>query len=494
VSRPEAAARSVETSRHDALAPVPPQRLQSAAVAACRLPQDRARDTRLKRDVALKVLPASVSLDADRLSRFVREAQLLASLNHPHIVTIHSVEEADGVHFLTMELVQGQPLDRIIAAGALPVSRLIDLATAIADALVAAHAKGIVHRDLKPANVMLSDDGRIKVVDFGLATEMQPGDSMASSPMPVEPTQPGVAGGAPSTSPGSTITMAGQTRLGAPIGTPAYMSPEQVVGRRVDHRADVFSFGVILYELACGRRPFAGTSHDELGSAILHHTPAPIADVRTDLPDELVRLIWRCLEKDPERRLQTASEIRAALRELAPRSHTAFSTSDPERSSTRARIGAPRSASGLAIAVLPFSDLSATKDHEYLCEGMAEEIMSALFRVPGIQVASRTAAFRARREGKELAAIGEALSVSHILDGSVRTSGTRLRLTAQLTDVASGFQTWSERFDREAVDVFAVQDEIASGVVEAVKAELADGTSAVRAGRAVRTSRPTAPI
>jgi eukaryotic-like serine/threonine-protein kinase len=421
----------------------------------------RARDTRLKRDVALKVLPASVALDANRLARFAREAQLLASLNHPHIVTIHSVEEVEGVPFLTMELVHGLPLNRIIEAGRLPISRLIDVATAIADALVAAHAKGIVHRDLKPANVMLSDDGRVKVVDFGLATEMPPADSIESTPAPAESSGAGGAGDTTSSlSPGSTVTMTGHTGLGGAIGTPAYMSPEQVMRRRVDHRADIFSFGVILYELACGRRPFGGTSQGELAAAILHDTPAAMTDVRADLPDDLGRLIAHCLEKDPQRRVQTAREVLVALRDLARRPSTA----------------------GLSIAVLPFADLSATKDQEYLCEGMAEEIMNALFRVPGIQVASRTAAFRARREGKALAEIAEALEVSHVLDGSVRTSGSRLRATAQLTAVASGYHVWSERFDREAADVFAVQDEIAAGVVEAVKAQLAEGTPrAVRA-------------
>lgn len=418
----------------------------------------RARDVRLQREVALKVLPASVAGDPDRLARFVREAQLLASLNHPHIVTIHSVEDVDGVPFLTMELVQGRPLDRVIAAGPVPIARLIDIATAVAEALVAAHAKGIVHRDLKPANVMLSDDGRVKVLDFGLAIDLLSADPVATAEMPT--THDAAAPAAASSSTESTQTFAGQANPGGAIGTPAYMSPEQVARRPVDHRADLFAFGTILHELACGRRPFAGASQAELASAILHDPPAAIVHSRSDLPDDLVRLIGHCLEKDPKRRVQTAAEVLSTLRALARRPSTV----------------------GLAIAVLPFSDLSATKDQQYLCEGMAEEIMNALFRVPGIRVASRTAAFRARREGKELAAIAEALDVSHVLDGSVRTSGSRLRATAQLTAVASGYQVWSERFDREATDIFTVQDDIAVGVVEAVKAQLVEGSPrAVRA-------------
>lgn len=421
----------------------------------------RALDPRLQRDVALKVLPAAVALDPGRLARFRREAQLLASLNHPHIVTIHSVEEVEGVPFLTMELVRGQSLDRIIAAGQLSVGRLLDVAAAIADALVAAHAGGIVHRDLKPANVMLTDDGRVKVLDFGLAIELLPVDptemttTAHSAATPDAPTQP-----AAGRSSESTLTLAGFTGRGGAIGTPAYMSPEQVARRAVDHRADLFALGVVLYELACGRRPFEGSTRNELAAAILYDSPPAMADARADLPEGLVRLIGRCLEKDPQRRVQTAQEVLAVLRNLARRP----------------------SNTGLAIAVLPFSDLSATKDQEYLCEGMAEEIMNALFRIPGIRVSSRTAAFRARREGKALQEIAEALEVSHVLDGSVRTSGSRLRATAQLTAVASGYQVWSERFDREAADVFAVQDEIAAGVVEAVKARLVEGTP-----RAVRT-------
>ncbi len=212
----------------------------------------RATDTKLGRDVALKVLPVEMASDPERLARFRREARTVAALNHPHIVTIFSVEEAEGIHFLTMELVEGQTLDRLIPVTGLSGDRIADVASALAEALAAAHEKGIVHRDLKPANVMVTNDGRVKVLDFGLAKE-------------VRESEPNDA----------TMTSAGRTAVGIVMGTPAYMSPEQIAGRALDHRTDIFSLGIILYEMASGRRPFQGASSAELASAILRDTPRP---------------------------------------------------------------------------------------------------------------------------------------------------------------------------------------------------------------------------
>src|SRR5882757_8312047 len=227
----------------------------------------RAQDAKLGRDVALKVLPAEMAHDPERLARFGREAKALAQLDHPNIVTIHSVEECDDTHFLTMQLVDGLPLDRLIPQGGLPVEQIVEIASALADALAAAHEKGIVHRDLKPANVMVSTEGRVKVLDFGLAKDV----------------------GA-ETSDGATQTSAGLTQAGIVMGTPAYMSPEQISGRALDHRTDIFSLGVILHEMATGRRPFEGTSSAELVSSILRDRPPLVTDVRADLPDDLPRV------------------------------------------------------------------------------------------------------------------------------------------------------------------------------------------------------------
>ena len=260
----------------------------------------RARDTRLGRDVAIKVLPADVARDTTRLDRFRREAKALAAIDHSNIVTVFSVEEASSsagpeiLHFLTMQLIEGQSLDQVITEGGLPLERMLAIAAAIADALGAAHDKGIVHRDLKPANVMVAADGRVKVLDFGLAKDVRASD-------PTDATLPSV----------------GHTEYGVVMGTPAYMSPEQVAGRAVDHRSDIFSLGILLYQMASGQRPFEGASSVELASAILRDTPPLITDVRSDLPPDLARLIRRCLEKDPSQRIQTARDVANECRDLS---------------------------------------------------------------------------------------------------------------------------------------------------------------------------------
>ena len=382
----------------------------------------RATDTRLGRDVAVKVLPTRLAANPDLLERFRREARAVAALNHPHIITIHSVEEADGVHFLTMELVDGQSLDRFVPQGGLPIERILAIATALADALAAAHEKGIVHRDLKPANVMVTRDGRVKVLDFGLAKEMHADDPA-----------------------GATLTSAGQTAVGAVMGTPAYMSPEQVAGRPVDHRTDLFSLGIILYEMATGRRPFEGASSAELASAVLRDTPPPLIERRADLPERLGRVIERCLEKSAADRFPSARDLRDELGRL-----------------TREPVGV---ATGPSIAVLPFVNMSPDPENAYLSDGLSEEIINALTRLPGLRVIARTSAFRFRGE-HDLRKVGATLHVRTVLEGSVRKVGNRLRITAQLINVADDSHIWSERFDRELNDVFAIQDEIAAAIVK----------------------------
>ena len=295
----------------------------------------RATDTKLGRDVALKVLPAEMAQRSGATRALSPRGKALAALDHPNIVTIYSVEESDGVHFLTMQLVEGQPLDRLIRAGGLPVEQIVEIAGALAEALAAAHEKGIVHRDLKPANVMVSTKAgsRCWISDW---------QRIFAAP----------------TSNDATMTSDSRTQVGVVMGTPAYMSPEQTSGRPLDHRTDIFSLGVMLHEMATGRRPFEGNSSAELVSSILRDTPPSVTDVRPDLPSDLARIVRRCLEKDPRHRVQTARDVSNEFRDLA---RTASRPTSVSSIATAARHLAPPSDSGASradegfwVAVLPF--------------------------------------------------------------------------------------------------------------------------------------------
>jgi eukaryotic-like serine/threonine-protein kinase len=396
----------------------------------------RAVDSALGREVALKVLPAEMAADPQRLERFRREARAVAALNHPHIVTIYSVEQAGGVHFLTMELVPGRTLDRVITEQPMPIERVLQIAQAVAEALAAAHDKGIVHRDLKPANVIVGDSGRVKVLDFGLAK------------MP--------AGRAPHDAEAATNLA---TEAGSVLGTPAYMSPEQVSGLDVDHRTDIFSLGVLIYEMATGVRPFRGRSSAELASSILRDAPRPAFDVRAAVPAELARVISRCLEKDISARFGSMADVHTALQH-----------------SLHPGAAAPADR-GPSVAVLPFQNLSADPENEFFGDGLAEEILNALTQIEGLRVAARTSAFSFKGKATDIAEIGAKLRVATVLEGSVRRAGSRVRVTVQLVDVSNGFHLWSERYDRQMADIFDVQDEIARGIAEKLKITLAGSTS-----------------
>ena len=387
----------------------------------------RATDTSLGREVAIKVLPADVASDPERLERFRREARALAAINHPNIVTVYSVENDGNVHFLTMELVEGDALDRVIAGHSMPVARVRAVASAVIDALIAAHDKGIVHRDLKPANIVMSRSGQTKVLDFGLAKLSDGGTrSNAATQM--------------------------MTEVGAVLGTPAYMSPEQVSGLNVDQRTDIFSLGVLLYEMLTGARPFNGRSTGELASSILRDTPPPVQSVRTNVTPELARVIARCLEKNASARFASMVDVRRALE-----------TSDVVPADVDA---------GPSIAVLPFKNVGGDPDGEFFSDGLAEEILNALAQIHGLRVAGRTSSFSFKGKNAELGEIGAKLRVRTVLDGSVRRAGNRIRVTAQLVDVLNGYQLWSERYDREMADIFDLQDEIARAIADKLKITL----------------------
>ena len=393
----------------------------------------RAKDLRLGRQVALKVLPESVATNRDRLDRFEREARTVAGLNHPNIVTLHSVEEADGVRFLTMELVEGRALSDEVAPGGLPLSRIVDLAIPLTDALAAAHERGVVHRDLKPANVMVTRDGRVKVLDFGLA-------KLAESEVPASDVA-------------VTVPISGQ---GLVLGTVPYMAPEQLRGDAVDARTDLFALGVLLYELASGKRPFQGETSIDVSHAILR--TAPQALKRDDLPQEFVALVNRCLEKSPRDRPPSAVEANNTLRQL--------------RRQLERRSDEPASAEVATIAVLPFANRSGSADDEYFSDGLADELLNVLAKIQSLRVTARTSSFHFKGKDLTIAEIGKALNVATILEGSVRKAGNRVRISVQLVKVPEGYQLWSETYDRTLDDIFAVQDDIAQAVVKELRAKL----------------------
>ena len=405
----------------------------------------RATDSMLGRDLAFKVLPPDMARDPIRLARFQREARAVAALNHPHIVTIFSVEEAHGVHFLTMELVEGQSLDRRIPEGGLSVEQIVEIATALADALAAVHEKGIVHRDLKPANVMVTDEGRVKVLDFGLAKDVREADPSDA-----------------------TLTSAGHTQAGVVMGTPAYMSPEQISGRAVDHRTDIFSLGVVLHEMATGRRPFQGDSSAELASSILRDTPSLVTDVRVDLPGDLARIIRRCLEKDPQHRVQTARDVANEFRDMA-RHASPKAAAPTSRAVTAADSGSVRAEQGFWVAVLPFK-CSGNADLTALAEGLTDDIVTGLLRFSYLRVLARRSTIGSASEGVEVRSAGKELGARYVMEGSLRQSGSRLRIAVQLVDTNSGVHLWAETYDRsfQSEAAFELQDEIVPRIVSTV--------------------------
>jgi TolB-like protein/tRNA A-37 threonylcarbamoyl transferase component Bud32/Flp pilus assembly protein TadD len=396
----------------------------------------RARDTRLDRDVAIKVLPHSIARDPLALERFHREARTVASVSHARICAIYDVGEFEGSPYIVMELLEGRPLYALLGPRAVPVEQLIEWGMQLADGLEAAHARGIIHRDLKPANIVVTPRGDVKVLDFGVAKLVDDQAAQAT-------------------------TMAALTDTGVTVGTTAYMSPEQVRGELLDQRTDLFALGLVLYEIATGHRAFVGTTTGLITDAILNRAPAPVVDLNPALPPTVAAIIDKLLEKDRELRYRQAADVRADLKRALRELHGP--PTPPRGTSTQAIAATPKS-----VAVLPFRNQSPDADNAFFSDGITEDLIDALGRVGGLRVASRASAFRFRDEALDLHAVGAALGVGAIVEGSVRRAGARLRVSAALVDASTGFQIWSERYDREMADVFAIQDEIVSSLVSAL--------------------------
>ena len=411
-----------------------------------------AEDSRLGRRVALKFLPPEMAEDSQSLERFQREARAASSLNHPNICTIHAIEQHELRYFIVMELLEGQTLAQKMTKQPMEIDKLLPLSIQIADALESAHAKGIVHRDIKPANLFLTDHGDVKILDFGLA-KITANEIVQS------------------TSEGQRATIAGGHELtmpGSAVGTVSYMSPEQARGQLVDTRTDLFSTGTVLYQLATGTLPFQGDTSAVIFEAILNRDPKPAGEVNPSLPPDFVRILEKALEKDRNLRVQTATDLKTDLsrlkRDLESHKRRAKEKTDSDPGTQKKM--------GKSVAVLYFENLSGAKEDEYLRDGITEDIITELSKIRGLNTFSRPTVLGFRDKAVTPAQIGQQLGAAYVLTGTLRRSGARVRISAQLVDTSTDFPLWSERFDREMKDVFEVQDEMARKIAEALRVTL----------------------
>jgi serine/threonine-protein kinase len=394
-------------------------------------------DERLQRQVAVKILPSDFAREAQRRVRFENEARAAGALNHPHILVIFDTGFEGEIPYIVTELLQGQSLRDLMKQG-ISVPSAVSYGVMVASGLAAAHERTIVHRDLKPDNLFVTTDGILKILDFGLAKAFVADSTSGENSRIPTMTQPGTV-----------------------LGTVAYMSPEQARGQTVDFRSDIFSFGSVLFEMLAEKPPFTGGSSVDVLTAILRDEP-DYASLSGKVSPELMRIVMHCLEKEPANRFQSTRDLVFALRIVEANAfqtgHQAAVTGDVQK--------AP------AIAVLPFADMTPQRDEEYFCDGITEELISALAKIPGLRVASRTSAFQFKDQHADIRRIGEQLNVTAVLEGSVRKSGNRVRVIADLINVADGYHLWSEKYDRDLHDVFEIQDEIARTIVEKMKGHL----------------------
>ncbi len=420
----------------------------------------KAKDTRLGRNVALKFLPDDVSHDPQAIERFHREARAASTLNHPNICTIYDIGEFEGRPFIAMELLEGQTLKHRIAGKPIDISELLEISVQIANGLDAAHAKGIVHRDIKPANIFLVERGQAKILDFGLAKLTSALRYAAESV-------------------GAGMNMQTQTHMhredhltspGSSLGTIAYMSPEQARGEELDARSDLFSLGVVLYEMATGSLPFSGSTTAVIFDGILHSTPTSAKELNPRLPLAFETLLSKALEKDPDLRGQTAAELRADLKRLK---RDIESSRQPAAEKTGAGSGShPIAALQRSVAVLYFENQSGAKEDEYFRDGITEDIVTELSKIAQLEIFPRSEMLPFRDKPVTAQQVSQKLGAAYVLEGSIRRAGNRVRITAQLVEASTRHSVWGERYDRQLEDVFAIQEEIARSIAQALRITL----------------------
>jgi eukaryotic-like serine/threonine-protein kinase len=440
----------------------------------------RVLDNKLNEEVALKLIKPGIALDRRTLERFGNELKIARKIVHKNVGRMYHLSEEKGTYYVTMEYVPGEDLRNMIRMSRqLAIGTTIHIAKQICEGLAEAHRLGVVHRDLKPSNIMIDKEGNARIMDFGIARSLH---------------------------------TKGITGEGVIIGTPEYMSPEQVEGKEVDQRSDIYSLGVILYEMVTGRVPFEGETPFSIGVKHKSEIPRDPGELNAQLPQGLARIILKCLEKDKEKRYQSAQEMRSELEKVEKGIPTTEQVMSEKKAFTSKEItvtlgprkillpilalafvvvativiwkvipkngAAPAGPAKKSIAVLSFADLSPSNDREYLCDGIAETLINALSRIPGLRVPAATSAFSFKGKGEDVKEIGQKLAVEAVLEGSIQIAGDRLRVTAQLINVNSGYQLWSEKYDRSIQDIFAVQDDIAQRIVEALQIQLLGETQA----------------